>query len=251
MRWYEALVFLAIMLAEVIYGFLLSFKVRVAFVGYRDHSDGSDRIVSIDLTDDTSSVVTFMSSVRATGGADTCEDIFGGLECVIGLGWYHCYISCSSLTNVNQARVFVPDNHSQSSQIYLSKDRSLPLSLTPLQRCFWRLRQTYKYQNKVERFLGDKCSSIFGLLISDEEIVNMDSRKNPNRVLIHVGDAPQHGSRSACFPNFCLTTYIKSYIIVLGRIAHWKSIVMRSVTCKPLILIVVAPHIGCHSKRCP
>jgi hypothetical protein len=118
------------MLAEVIYGFLLSFKVRVAFVGYRDHSDGSDRIVSIDLTDDTSSVVTFMSSVRATGGADTCEDIFGGLECVIGLGWYHCYISCSSLTNVNQARVFVPDNHSQPSLIFFESGQEPTLEFS-------------------------------------------------------------------------------------------------------------------------
>ena len=79
---------------------------RVAFVGYRDHSDGSERIVSIDLTDDTSSVIAFMNSVNATGGDDECEDIFGGLERVINLSW-----------------------------------------------------------------------------------------KNPNRILIHVGDAPQHGSR--------------------------------------------------------
>ena len=79
---------------------------RVGFVGYRDHTDGSERIVSIDLTEDTAAVINFMNSVGATGGADECEDIFGGLEKVISLGW-----------------------------------------------------------------------------------------KNPNRILIHVGDAPQHGSR--------------------------------------------------------
>ncbi len=79
---------------------------RVGFVGYRDHSDGIERIVSIDLTEDTAAVINFMNAVVATGGADECEDIFGGLEKVISLGW-----------------------------------------------------------------------------------------KNPNRILIHVGDAPQHGSR--------------------------------------------------------
>ena len=79
---------------------------RVGFVGYRDHTDGSERIVSIDLTEDTAAVVNYMNSVSATGGADECEDIFGGLEKVISLDW-----------------------------------------------------------------------------------------KNPNRILIHVGDAPQHGSR--------------------------------------------------------
>ena len=79
---------------------------RVGFVGYRDHSDDSERIVSIDLTEDTAEVINFLDSVEATGGADECEDIFGGLERVISLGW-----------------------------------------------------------------------------------------KNPNRILIHIGDAPQHGSR--------------------------------------------------------
>jgi hypothetical protein len=79
---------------------------RVGFVGYRDHSDGSERVVSIDLTEDTTAVINFMNSVTATGGGDECEDVFGGLEKVINLGW-----------------------------------------------------------------------------------------KNPNRILIHVGDAPQHGSR--------------------------------------------------------
>ena len=90
---------------------------RVGFVGYRDHGDGADRVVTIDLTEDTSAVMSFMNSVRAVGGADTCEDIFGGLEKVISLGW-----------------------------------------------------------------------------------------KNPNRILIHVGDAPQHGSRYVC-PQFFSISY--------------------------------------------
>ena len=59
---------------------------RIAFVGYRDHTDKS-RIVSIDLTNDTSAVVTFMNAVNAEGGGDTCEDVFGGLERVIELDW--------------------------------------------------------------------------------------------------------------------------------------------------------------------
>ena len=69
--------------------------------------------MSIDFTNDSSSVIEFMNSVEAIYGADDCEDIFGGLEKVINLSW-----------------------------------------------------------------------------------------KNPNRILIHVGDAPQHGTRYAigdCF----------------------------------------------------
>ena len=63
------------------------FQMRVGFVGYRDHVDGPERIVSIDLTENTSAVMSFMNSVRATGGGDECEDIFGGLERVVRLGW--------------------------------------------------------------------------------------------------------------------------------------------------------------------
>lgn len=62
---------------------------RVGFVGYRDHSDGLARIVSIDLTEDTAAVVNFLNTVAATGGLDECEDIFGGLETVLSLGWKH------------------------------------------------------------------------------------------------------------------------------------------------------------------
>ena len=62
-------------------------QIRVGFVGYRDHSDGGDRIVSIDLTENVSSVMDFIDSVEAGGGDDVCEDVFGGLEEVIELDW--------------------------------------------------------------------------------------------------------------------------------------------------------------------
>ncbi len=68
----------------------------MAFVGYRDHYDGPDRISSINFTEDSSAVVKFMSSIIAIGGGDTCEDIFGGLECVNSLDWCQCYITFSS-----------------------------------------------------------------------------------------------------------------------------------------------------------
>ena len=77
--------------------------------------------MSIDLTENTSSVIEFMNSVTATGGADECEDIFGGLEKVIHLSW-----------------------------------------------------------------------------------------KNPNRILIHVGDAPQHGTRYAIGDCFLLLMSLDS-----------------------------------------
>jgi hypothetical protein len=56
-------------------------------------------VVSIDFTENSSAVVDFMNAVEAIGGADTCEDVFGGLEEVIGLGW----------TNPNRILIHVGD----------------------------------------------------------------------------------------------------------------------------------------------
>jgi len=61
--------------------------VRVAFVGYRDFVDEENRIVSINLTEDISEVINFIAGIKAHGGGDKCEDIFGGLERVLDLDW--------------------------------------------------------------------------------------------------------------------------------------------------------------------
>ncbi len=67
--------------------YLINSQVRVAFVGYRDFADRRDRIVSINLTEDTSAVMDFMDEIEANGGGDECEDVFGGLERVLTLDW--------------------------------------------------------------------------------------------------------------------------------------------------------------------
>lgn len=54
------------------------FKLRVAFVGYRDHSDGNDRVTVFPFNSDIDAFKSFVSSVKATGGDDQCEDVFGG-----------------------------------------------------------------------------------------------------------------------------------------------------------------------------
>ena len=61
----------------------VDFALRVAFVGYRDHSEGSKRITVLDFSEDKETFKTFVSSVEAIGGGDECEDVFGGLQVVI------------------------------------------------------------------------------------------------------------------------------------------------------------------------
>ena len=56
------------------------FELRASFVGYRDHADGTDRVTVYNFDSNIDSFKTFVSNVKATGGQDQCEDIFGGLE---------------------------------------------------------------------------------------------------------------------------------------------------------------------------
>ena len=55
-------------------------------MGYRDHSDGQNRIQSMDF-DTPEAFADFLNGVRATGGGDTCEDVHGGLEAALNLSW--------------------------------------------------------------------------------------------------------------------------------------------------------------------
>ena len=77
--------------------------------------------MSIDFTNDSSSVIEFMNSVEAIYGADDCEDIFGGLEKVINLSW----------KNPNRILIHVGDGPQHGSRYF---DYLLSLKLRLL--CF-------------------------------------------------------------------------------------------------------------------
>jgi len=60
---------------------------RMAFVAYRDVNDGNLHQEVKPFTEDIPSVKDFISGLRATGGGDTPEDVFGGLDRSINLEW--------------------------------------------------------------------------------------------------------------------------------------------------------------------
>ena len=60
--------------------------VRVAIVGYKDHND-SPNIQHLDFTTNVDLARNFLASLQATGGADTPEDVLGGLSQVLKLDW--------------------------------------------------------------------------------------------------------------------------------------------------------------------
>ena len=65
----------------------LDATLNIAFVGYRDHCDGDMRIVTLPFTQDCNCFSRFVGEITATGGGDTAEDVFGGLEAVLKLRW--------------------------------------------------------------------------------------------------------------------------------------------------------------------
>ena len=62
-------------------------KVKLGFVGYRDHQDEFHRIQNLDFSEDIDVFKEFVGSIKATGGDDGPEDVLGGLEAAIKLKW--------------------------------------------------------------------------------------------------------------------------------------------------------------------
>ena len=62
-------------------------KMRVAFIGYRDHCDGQKRLVTSSLTSDIESIKRLIHVQNAEGGGDGPEDVTGGLDACLKLEW--------------------------------------------------------------------------------------------------------------------------------------------------------------------
>ena len=62
-------------------------KVRVAFVAYRDYTEGPKRFEIMDFTDDIPSFIDFIGTIRAFRGGDIPEDVLGALNQTINLNW--------------------------------------------------------------------------------------------------------------------------------------------------------------------
>ncbi|KAK6361727.1 hypothetical protein TWF730_005441 [Orbilia blumenaviensis] len=66
--------------------FLNEAEVRIAVVGYKDHSD-SPNIQFLDFTSTVDQVYTFLTTLNASGGADTPEDVLGGIQQALSASW--------------------------------------------------------------------------------------------------------------------------------------------------------------------
>ena len=62
-------------------------KVRLGFVGYRDHENGIKRIAKFEFTEDVDAFKLYVKSVGTIGNRDKAEDVLGGLEATLSLAW--------------------------------------------------------------------------------------------------------------------------------------------------------------------
>ena len=61
--------------------------VRMAFVAYRDYTEGSGRIEVFDFTEDVDSFSNALGKVIARNGADYPEDVLGAINATLSLDW--------------------------------------------------------------------------------------------------------------------------------------------------------------------
>ena len=59
----------------------------LAFIGYKDHSDGVNHFETLEFTKKIASFKSFLKNITATGGGDTPEDVLGGLKKALDITW--------------------------------------------------------------------------------------------------------------------------------------------------------------------
>jgi hypothetical protein len=73
--------------SESINHFYPDVPLRLAFIGYRDHCDGADRLSVFRLSPDIAAFQSYVGSQKAKGGGDGPEDVFGALSVAVTLEW--------------------------------------------------------------------------------------------------------------------------------------------------------------------
>uniref|UniRef100_A0AC34GJX0 VWFA domain-containing protein n=1 Tax=Panagrolaimus sp. ES5 TaxID=591445 RepID=A0AC34GJX0_9BILA len=61
-------------------------EIRLSFVAYRDFGD-RDQFKILNFTKSVNEFKEFCANLKATGGGDACEDVFGGLDKALNLSW--------------------------------------------------------------------------------------------------------------------------------------------------------------------
>ena len=153
-----------------------NFALRFSFVGYRDISDGSKRVEVFDFSNKEKNFRAFVDCLKATGGADECEDIFGGLEEVIKLEWKS---SSRVLFHIADAPCHGSRFHSRANDDYPDGDPR-GLNITSLLKKLVDLNVNYyfgKINSSTEKMIEEfnlELRKLQGNLIKVTELTSID-----------------------------------------------------------------------------
>ena len=154
-------------------------KMRVAFIGYRDHCDGPNRIESLEFTRDTGTFERFLTGVAATGGGDAPEDVLGGLEAALNLTW----------SSASKVIFHIGDAPQHGARFHDLGGDSHPgpeprgLVVEALFRTMSQIGVKY-YFGKVNNST-DKMFDVFKSL-GDRDMVNEVNMRSPNLFSVHA-----------------------------------------------------------------
>ena len=156
-------------------------KIRVAFIAYRDHCDGADRIERLDFTEDITEFERFVGSLAAKGGGDAPEDVLGGLEATLALSW----------SSKNRIVFHIGDSPQHGERFHnFSASRDKYYSSEPRGLAAESLLSKIK-STKIVYYFGkindttDKMINEFKS-IGGEDIVKLADMKNPSNLVIEA-----------------------------------------------------------------
>ncbi|CAM4936564.1 unnamed protein product [Rotaria socialis] len=189
-------------------------KPHLAFVGYRDIDENIEKL---DFTDDVNIFKMYLDQVNATGGDDTCEDVFSALEIIPQLSWSNpnriiIHICDAPCHGKSYHKLQGPDADKYAKGD--PKNRELSKLLLDIKR----LKITYCtiQLNESTKMMFDEFAFIYGTISE-----------------MHVKDP------AALMKNICITT---SSCILSGIESTMSSFRTSDKTIKPYIMLNEEPY---------
>jgi hypothetical protein len=128
-------------------------SLKFAFVAYRDYDD-SPQVEFLDFTSDFEAFKNYVNSIKAAGGDDACEDVFGGLAKVGQLSWNTAQEAAKALYHIADAPCHGRRFHNNALDYHLEGDllgRDLETLLSKLQIQVGINQYTFSHINESTR----------------------------------------------------------------------------------------------------
>lgn len=197
-------------------------SINIAFVGYRDHCD-FERIVMRNFSAECASFSSFLVSVKATGGGDEAEDVFGGLDTILQLNWT---APCRVLMHFADAPCHGNRFHDSKSDTYASYNLKDKNGLT-IEDLLSRIKEKniLYYFGKIND-TTDKMITQFRQVNNNEYPLTIDAKdakRTREIVSKSVHDSISGSIASAFSSNLKKSQTVRTYKLI-NNTPNWKDI---------------------------